>query len=300
MEDILEEKTKKNESKHEIVDDRLETTMDPINNSTHNGWKSLWQNRRKILAAAVMVLGLYLLLIGLFELLSDMDILSESGERFQEIKDDNVGLKIIEIISKSLIWLAGIMSLWLISIELIAVLRDKPFLVTTRIHLILIAILLVCELLLLLTKSDVLFSLFVGLLILGFVMETCLCIYEVIIHVIKPIKKLRKDDYSSKLKRKIITRASFYPFSYIIGLAVSTFFLLKVIFLIIDPLFAKVDDYGEVYYDYGPGGIGNIGMLILFCILPIFLILSTFSMNIFHNEIRKRQISQPKNSTTEQ
>lgn len=277
---------------------RTEADVDII--TIHSKWQSLWQNRRKILAVAVMVLGLVLLLIGLFELLSEMDILSESGERFQEIKDDSIGLKIIEIISKSLIWPAGIVSLWLIFIELKAILKDRPFLITTGIHFALIALLLTCGLLMLFTKSEVFLSLFSGLLFFGLILETCLCIYEAIIHVIKPIIKLCKDDYSSKIKRKIITRASFYPFSYIIGLAVSTFFLLMVILFIIDPLFEKVDDYGDVYYDYGPGGFGSIVTLILFCILPIFLILSTFSMNIFHNEIKKRQISQPVNSTTEQ
>lgn len=228
MKDTHEETTKKNEPRHEIVDDCPETTKDIGTNSMPNGWKSLWQNRRKILAVAVMVFGVALLLIGLFELLSEMDILSESGERFQEIRDDNIGLKIIDITINSLLWTLGIISFWLIFIELIAIFRARPFLITTGIHFILIALLLTCELLWLFTKSEVFSSLFSGLLIFGLILEACLCIYEAIIHVIKPLIQLHKEDECpSKQKRNIITRASFYPFSYIIGLAVSTFFLLK-------------------------------------------------------------------------
>lgn len=243
-----------------------EMKKDIDTNPIRNRWYFMWLNRRKILATAVMVLPL---LIVFFNLLYEMNLLSE-------------------IINNFLIWLAGIMSLWLTSIELIAVLREKPFLITTRIHLILITILLICVLLILYTKSDVLIGLWWWLLLFGFIIEACLCMYEAIIHLIEPIIKLCKDDYSSIQKCKTITRASFYAFAYIIGIVVSAFFLIMVILMIIDPLFAEVDEYGDVYYDYGPGGIRNISMCLLFYILPIILILSTFSMKIFHNAIIKR------------
>lgn len=287
IEETTEETTKMNEPKCENVENCAETTEVIDANHIHNRWQSLWQNRRKILAVAVMMVLGVLILIGLFDIMFEMNLLQETGERFQEIKDDNNGLKIIDIIIESLILSVGIMSLWLIFIECIAILRDRPFLTTTRIHLLLIALFIFLELLIVLTELDFLFYVFCFLLIVGFIMEIILCIYEGIKHVIKPIIKLCKDDYSSKQKLKISTRASFYAFSYIIGLIIGFFFLFMIILAITDPLFAKVDDYGDVYYDYGPGGLGNFGMILFFCGLPIFLILSTFSMNIFHNEIIK-------------
>lgn len=267
------EKTKKNEMSDFKACTEMKKDIDT--NPIRSRWYFMWLNRRKILATAVIVLPL--LIVCFFYLLCE-DLLSK-----------NIDDSLISFVASSLIWLAGIMSLWLVSIELIAVLREKPFLITTRIHLILITILLICCVLFILyTKSDVLIELWVCLLLFGFIIEACLCMYEAIIHLIEPIIKLCKDDYSSIQKCKTITRASFYAFAYIIGLVVSAFFLIMVILMIIRPLFAEVDEYGDVYYDYGPGGIGNISVCLLFYILPIILILSTFSMKIFHNEIIKR------------
>lgn len=265
------EKMKKNEMSDFKTCTEMKKDIDT--NPIRNRWYFMWQDRRKILATAVMVLSLLIV----FNLLYGMDLLSECDEWFQKIIND------------SLILLAGIMSLCLISIELIAVLREKLFLITNRIHLILIAILLICGLLFLTTSF---YHLFIFFCFIGFIIEAYLCMYEAIIHLIKPIIKLCKDDYSPKQKCKIITRASVYAFSYIIGLVVSAIFLFKVILITINPLFAEVDEYGDVYYDYGPGGIQNIGVLVLYCILPIILILSTFSMKIFHNEIIKRSYRQ--------
>lgn len=272
------EKTKKNEMSDFKACTEMKKDIDT--NPIRSRWYFMWLNRRKILATAVIVLPL---LIVCFVYLLSEDLLSKNI-------DD-----LISFVANSLIWLAGIMSLWLVSIELIAVLREKPFLKTTRIHLILITILLICGLLLIYTDSEGFINFFVGMLLFGFLIEVCLCTYEAIIHLIEPIIELCKDDYSSIQKCKTITRASFYAFAYIIGDVVSVIFLLNVILMINDP-FAKVDEYGDVYYDYGTGGAG----FVMFFILPIILILSTFSMKIFHNEIIKRSHRQFNNRTIEQ
>lgn len=280
MKEIIE-KTKKNEMSDFKACTEMKKDIDT--NLIRSRWYFMWLNRRKILATAVIVLPL--LIVCFFYLLCE-DLLSK-----------NIDDSLISFVASSLIWLAGIMSLWLVSIELIAVLREKPFLKTTRIHLILITILLICELLIIYTDySEGFIYFFGGMLLFGFLIEVCLCTYEAIIHLIEPIIELCKDDYSSIQKCKTITRASFYAFAYIIGDVVSVIFLLMVILMIIDP-FANVDEYGDVYYNYGTGGVG---LIVMYSILPIILILSTFSMKIFHNEIIKRSHRQFNNRTIEQ
>lgn len=266
MEETFDKTKQTGETKQELVENRAEADVNII--PKYSGWWSLWLNRRKILAAAVMGL----VLIGLFYIMLDIYVLQESGERYQEIKDDNFGLKIIDIIGVSLICSVGIMSLWLIVYELKAiVLRhkdSKQFRKITGIHTVLILLLLLLTPLFYFISTEIVFGFWMAVVVPGFIIELILCVYEYKHYIIMPIAKLLQSGLNWMQRLITYGKALFYTTGYTLSVILLSIFIVTV---------SNFD-------------------AILFCILPITLILLTFIMNIFNNEIEKK-IGENNNAT---
>ena len=275
------------EPEHETEDNIAENLMKTHMGNKPSKWIFVWQNRRKFLSIIIIVLSLVLICLGLSYLMIEKNILEESGaEVFKDIIENDNKLTIIGTIIKILLWSSGILSLCLVLQELFSIIKSKSYQITSAIHLsVIIAVLISFDLLLVYPKWE---DIALGLLFVGFIVEVGLCIYEILLYVVKPVIKLNKSDFTSKQKLKAIINASFYALAYICGLVCSFVMIYNTICLIIEPSFKKYDAYGDVYYDYGPGGSDNVALLIIFYLLPLFFILSTFGMNIIHNVIEKK------------
>lgn len=284
MQETVEETTKMYEKKHEIVDNCEETTMDSTTNYIHNGWKTLWQNRRKILAVAVMGIGLVLVLMSLFNIVFKMNVLQESGERFQEIKDDIIGLKIIDIIRESFLWSVGIMSLWLMIYELKSIFlqqkNSKRFWVIVSVYALLI-ILWLFDLLRLQQGVDVV------ALVICVVLVICIVVffYEIAIYVIVPMRKFRHSGLILKQRLKTYVKIVFYATSYFLSTLIICYTIYLACCLVLKHLFfINGGDMSDFVWEYAE--IFNYKSMLFACIVAF--VLSTFAMNIFNNEIEKK------------
>ena len=274
------------ESKDETSDNDDKELMKPNLNNKLSRWRRVWQNRRKYLSVIVIVLSLMLICLGLSYIMIEKKCLEDhGGEVFGDLIANDIILKITGTFIIVLLWSACILSLCLVLQELFSIVSSKSYRITSAIHFSVIIAVVISYDLLFYLKTEEMAAL--GL-IFCLIVEVLLCIYETGLYVIKPVTKLFISDFSSKQKLKAIINASFYALAYLCGLVCSFVMIYNIIFLIIEPSFKKYDAYGDVYYDYGPGGSGNVALLIIFYLLPIFFILSTFGMNIIHNVIEKK------------
>jgi hypothetical protein len=210
--------------------------------------------------------------------------LEESGgDVFHDILENDNKLIIIVTIIKILLWSAGILSLYMVLQELFSIIKSKPYQITSAIHLsIIIAVLISFDLLLVYRQwGDIAFI----FLLAGFIVEIGLCLYETLFYVIKPVIKLFKSNFTSKQKFRTIISAFFYALAYICGLVYSYIIILLTIIPIIRHFFGQTDEYGDFhYYEFE----SNLEDTFFIMLSAIFLILSTFGMNVIHNVIEKK------------
>lgn len=171
--------------------------------------------------------------------------------------------------------------------EFFSIFCGKPYRTTSYIHTFVVIVVLISYNLLWFTPWINQESVFV-LLGIGFIVEAGVCIYEIVSYVIKPLIKLFKSGLASSQKFKTIFKAYLYVLAYRFVVVCFLIMLCYVVLLIVEPSFKKIDDYGDVYYDYGPGGFGNVALLITGSLLPFILILLTFCMNIIHYVIENK------------
>ena len=265
------------ESQYETANnDAEELTKTHINNRPSK-WKYAWQNRRKYLSIVIIGLSLVFICLGLVYMMMVTNY--PSSEVFHDRIDDDKLIRTIQILS----WPAGILSFCLVLQELFSIVKSKSYQITSAIHLsVIIAVLISFSLLLVYPKWE---DIAMGFLIVVFFVEVGLCIYEILLYVVKPVIKLFKSDFTSKQKFRTIISASFYALAYICGLVYSYIIILLTIIPIISHFFGQADEYGDFhYYEFE----SNLEDTFFIMLSAIFLILSTFGMNVIHNVIEKK------------